>query len=60
MKAEPQWVGGGLAREAKGQKLSWQTPYSQTQISNKRLPLFATKNHIRDLVSTLKFIRKKP
>jgi hypothetical protein len=53
-------MGGGLAREAKGLKLSWQTPYSQTQISNKRPPLFATKNHIRDLVSALKFVRKKP
>jgi hypothetical protein len=53
-------MGDGLAREAKGPKLSWQTPYSQTQISNKRPQLFATKNHIRDLVSTLKFVRKKP
>jgi hypothetical protein len=50
-------MGGGQAREAKGLKLSWQTPYSQTQISNKRPPLFATKNHIRDF---LKFLRKNP
>jgi hypothetical protein len=46
-------MGGGLAREAKGLKLSWQTPYSQTQISNKRPPLFATKNHIRDWMMSL-------
>jgi hypothetical protein len=46
-------MGGGLAREAKGLKLSWQTPYSQTQISNKRPPLFATQNHIRDWMMSL-------